>query len=124
MIWSLTARNQPDNAMAAHAQRERCGILRAAMLEALDGVDTAAARMLKLRIHCSADAVAIWYMRPELMSMLASQRGEVTARQMLACLSVHFQGLLPAGLAAQLLPDSAAPNAQSFRQLDIIEETS
>jgi hypothetical protein len=84
------------------APRERIEAIRAAMLEALAGTDAPGSRLLMLRVHCAEDAVGLWYMRPEVMSMLASRHGEATARRTLARLGTHFQGVLPAGLERPL----------------------
>ena len=100
-------------ALATH--QERTEALRSAMLEALAGIGPAPeARALMHRIHFAGDAVCLWYMRPEVMSMLASHHGEAVARQTLARLGIHFQGILPQGLASQLRPTGRAGAAASF----------
>ena len=104
MNWFSSSRGQAGSdacgAVHAHAvHKERTEVIRAAMLEALAGTDAPAARVLMLRIHCAGDAVGLWYMRPEVMSMLASRHGEAAARRTLARLGIHFQGVLPEGLS-------------------------
>ena len=129
MNWFSSGRSQAgsESAGAGHAHaihREGTETIRAAMLETLAGADSPAARMLMLRIHCAGDAVGLWYMRPEVMSVLASRHGEAMARQTLARLSVHFRELLPEGLAAQLRPAASCAISVHSRRLDFIEETS
>jgi hypothetical protein len=107
MNWFSSSRGQAGSDSCSvsqgHAiQKERIETIRAAMLEALAGTDAPGARVLMLRIHCAGDAVGLWYMRPEVMSMLASRHGEATARRTLARLGIHFQGILPEGLSRRL----------------------
>ena len=118
MNWFSSGRPQaghesPSVGRAHAIQKERTEVIRAAMLEALADADTPAARMLMLRIHCAGDAVGLWYMRPEAMSVLAARHGEAMARQTLARLGVHFREILPEGLASQLRPNALSGTAVS-----------
>jgi len=107
MNWFSSSRghaasDSPSAATAHTAHRERTEAIRAVMLDALAGADAPGARTLMLRIHCATDAVGLWYMRPEVMTLLASRHGEATARRTLQRLSTHFQGILPAGLSGRI----------------------
>ncbi|ROZ72048.1 hypothetical protein [Ramlibacter sp. WS9] len=120
MNWFSSSRglagSEPAGAGPARAtHKERTEALRSAMLEALAGISAApGARALMHRIHVAGDAVGLWYMRPEVMSMLASYHGEAVARQTLARLGIHFQGILPEGLASQLRPTGRTGTPASF----------
>jgi hypothetical protein len=109
---------RPAFTPAAH--RERTEVIRAAMLETMEGLATPEARGLMRRILCAGDAERLWYLRPEAMSILASSRGEALARQTLAQLSVHFKDVLPGGLASELRAAGPVWN----RPPDTSEETS
>ena len=102
----------PGPAPALHRQRTEA--VRAAMLEALAGTDQPAARSLVIRVHCAADAVGLWYLRPEVMSVLAARHGEAAARQTLARLGVHFRDILPEGLASRPRPAGLCGIPASF----------
>ena len=114
-------RGRPAFTPAAH--RERTEVIRAAMLEALEGLAAPEARALMRRILGAGDAERLWYLRPEAMSILASAHGEAFARQTLARLSVHFKDVLPAGLASELRAVGLAGASVWNRPPDISEET-
>lgn len=60
-----------------------------------------AATSLGRRIRFAADVQALWFMRSELMGLLARNVGEAAAREKLSTLSVSFKGLLPPGLQSR-----------------------
>jgi hypothetical protein len=60
--------------------------------------DAGASLQRRLRF---ADAQGLWFMRSELMALLARTRGEVAAREAVTGLSLRFEGLLPASLKAR-----------------------
>ncbi|NML48211.1 hypothetical protein HHL11_30970 [Ramlibacter sp. G-1-2-2] len=78
--------------------------VREAML-ALAGLttDDRAASLIR-RIRYAADLEALWYMRGELMHMLARSHGEVIAREKLEDLSELFTDFLPRGLRSRPSP--------------------
>ena len=81
--------------------------VRQTMLE-LAGADSSE-RALKLarRIHHAMDIQSLWFLRGELMALLARSRGEAAALEQLAELSDLFQGLLPHGLRSRPSPLSS-----------------
>lgn len=54
---------------------------------------------LALRIDAAPDLQALWYLRIELMTVLAAAQGEARAGSALEMISGLFDGLLPRGLS-------------------------
>src|SRR5690349_19880658 len=50
------------------------------------------------RIRYATDIQDLWYLRGDLMGVLAKLHGETIAREKLASINAQFQGLLPGGL--------------------------
>jgi len=86
-------------------QDEAIGLedIRAVMLE-MAGKPTDASAALLRRIRYASDPQALWFMRSELMALLAHQEGEVMARTKLEVLSEMFHELLPRGLRSRPSP--------------------
>ena len=59
---------------------------------------------LSRRIRYATDLQALWFMRGELMGMMARSYGEVAARERLDTLSSLFEDLLPSGLRSRPSP--------------------
>jgi hypothetical protein len=59
------------------------------------------------RIRYAADAVGLWYLRADLMAMLASRDGEVQAREQVRAITEMFEHLLPQGLKSRPSPLAA-----------------
>jgi hypothetical protein len=51
------------------------------------------------RIRYAGDVQALWYVRGELMAVLADMHGEATARTLVKKVSDRFRGVLPPSLA-------------------------
>lgn len=82
---------------------ENTEAIRAAMLRLLDAdTEAGATGSLARRVLFASDAEGLWYLRSEIMSVLASSRGEAAARELLAGISVLFHEVLPEGLASPL----------------------
>lgn len=56
------------------------------------------------RIRYATDIKDLWYLRGDLMGVLAKLHDEATARQTIASINAQFQGLLPGGLNARPSP--------------------
>ena len=79
--------------------------LRAAMLACLEKADVNNhAPALQRRVAYAKDVQTLWYLRADLMGVLASHCGETTARAQLDCITLQFKGLLPKGLIARSSP--------------------
>lgn len=50
------------------------------------------------RIRYAVNAQGLWYLRSELMAILAGIHGETVARQKITAISSRFKGLLPSSL--------------------------
>lgn len=70
----------------------------------LDGSERAEKLARRIRY---ADLEALWFMRGELMGMLARTHGEAAARERLLGLSAMFEDLLPSGLRSRPSPLNA-----------------
>ncbi|HUR89737.1 MAG TPA: hypothetical protein VMZ74_11670 [Ramlibacter sp.] len=77
--------------------------IRTAMLR-MAGPPTEASAILVRRIRYSADPQALWFLRSELMALLARKHGELVARTQLEMLSDMFRELLPSGLRSRPSP--------------------
>lgn len=77
--------------------------IRAEMLDMV-GPPTEATAGLVRRISYAADPQALWFMRSELMGLLARREGEAVARVQLEMLSDMFRELLPSGLRSRPSP--------------------
>lgn len=60
------------------------------LLFAAPAIDESQQLELLQRLRYAADLEALWYLRPELVSALAQQRGEREARTRVLALSHHF----------------------------------
>jgi len=78
--------------------------IRLAMLECLaqNGVD--AKSVIHMRVAYANDIQDLWYLRGDVMAVIASREGEVAAKKKLAQISVRFDGLLPRALTARNSP--------------------
>lgn len=80
--------------------------LRMLALASLDGSERSA--LLSRRIRYATDLQALWFMRGELMALLAHVHGEAAARQKLEVLSDMFRDLLPSSLLSRPSPLSSS----------------
>lgn len=78
--------------------------IRQAMLDCLGAPGAAAYPQLQLRMAYASDVQELWYLRGDLMAVIAAKDGEVTARRKLARISDMFKGHLPKGLATRPSP--------------------
>ncbi len=62
------------------ARSEATELIRSVLIKALAGAATPAAHLLRLRIQYATGAEPLWYLRPEVMGVLASLHGEAHAR--------------------------------------------
>lgn len=83
-----------------HSRTENIRQTMLGMVE-LDGSERAEKLARRIRY---ADLEALWFMRGELMGMLARSHGEVAARERLEGLGRLFQDMLPSGLRSRPSP--------------------
>jgi hypothetical protein len=82
---------------------------RKAMLELLEGEMGEHAARLNLRIRCAASLQSLWFMRSDMMAVLAASHGEVEARHRLELISETVRDSLPSGLRSRPSPLSREP---------------
>jgi hypothetical protein len=78
--------------------------IRDAMLVLLGRAEGDRATHVKRRIRYAGDVQALWFLRGDLMAVLAGAHGETAARQMLVGVSSMFDNLLPQGLRSRPSP--------------------
>lgn len=85
-------------ASATPSLSDRLEEIRQAMLDGLEDAGGRPFARIERRVLFAPDAESLWYLRPELLMVIASMRGEMAARQLLEQISPMFTGLLPKGL--------------------------
>ncbi|MBC5764344.1 hypothetical protein [Ramlibacter albus] len=85
-------------ALSREEARERMEEIRRTMTDLASSCGGRASAGLAMRVHYAADVQALWFMRSELMGLLAISRGEGAAREAIEKLGAMFNGLLPEGL--------------------------
>jgi hypothetical protein len=83
--------------------QDRIEGIRDCMLEAL-GAEAPEFAYIARRIRYAPDIQALWYLRGDLMAVLAAKEGETAAGRRIESISAMFAGLLPRGLGARNSP--------------------
>lgn len=83
------------------------GDIRDSMLALLTPVGDDRVSHVVRRIRYASDVQALWFLRGDLMAVLASRYGEATAREKLEAVSEMFEDMLPPGLRSRPSPLSA-----------------
>jgi hypothetical protein len=78
--------------------------VRQAMLDGLDESSAVGSHSVRMRVTYARDLQDLWYLRGDLMAVLAAMDGEVAARQKLLYISNMFKGHLPRGLSSRPSP--------------------
>lgn len=78
--------------------------IRQAMLNALAEAGESCFSPVARRIDCADDAPSLWFLRAEMMGVLAARYGEERARERLREISDQFEGVLPKGLRTRASP--------------------
>lgn len=105
---------------AAHpaevANEPHCGLeeIREAMLAQLDGIQNPTFRR---RVTYACDVQGLWYLRGDLMSLLAAKVGEARAQEEIVRITAMFQHLLPSGLRSRPSPFNT-PSRIPFQDSD------
>ena len=77
--------------------KDRIAAIRQAMLDQLADLPSShALSKMRTRIPYSPDIQALWYLRADMMTLLAAALGESVATQRLTAITALFDGLLPA----------------------------
>jgi hypothetical protein len=104
-FFELFGTSSPANLAPPH---EMVGIeeIRARMLELLEGINEP---HITRRVRYSLDVQGLWYMRGDLLAVLAKHRGETVAFQKVDALTPLFRGALPQGLVPRHSPLNSGP---------------
>lgn len=78
--------------------------IRECMLELIEEAGPGKYPHVTRRIRYAGDLQGLWYLRGDLMAVLASMHGEVAARERVQSITQMFRGLLPGGLASRPSP--------------------
>ena len=78
--------------------------IRDSMLVLVAGAGGDRAPHVTRRIRYANDVQALWFLRGDLMAVLASSHGETRAREMIVTISGMFEDLLPQGLRSRPSP--------------------
>lgn len=78
--------------------------IRNAMLDCLDAAGTNAHGAVERRVIYAHNLQDLWYLRGDLMAVLATTDGESAARRKVSQISDMFKGLLPQGLTSRPSP--------------------
>ncbi len=91
----------PSGRQVQSAARSRTESARQAMLDAMTdaGLDELYRPVVE-RIRYADGIEALWYVRSDMMTALAAERGEAYARRKLDALSRLFEAVLPTGLGS------------------------
>jgi hypothetical protein len=78
--------------------------IRQRMVELLDGEEDERAAIVRRRVRYADQVESLWFMRGELMAVLARSRGEAAALELVSSVSEMFDDLLPEGLRSRPSP--------------------
>ncbi|WP_367846290.1 hypothetical protein [Rhodoferax sp. WC2427] len=90
-----------DSARADAGRAQQLEQVRTAMLECLGDVGGFEGPILRQRVAYAKDVQTLWFLRADLMGVLASRDGEGAARNRMDQIAPLFQGLLPKGLVSR-----------------------
>lgn len=82
--------------------------IRSAMLALVEEAGVGEHPHVERRIRYAIDVLALWYLRGDLMAVLAGRYGEAGARERLDPVSDMFRAMLPQGLRSRPSPLGAA----------------
>jgi hypothetical protein len=83
------------------AEPVRIDDVREMMLASIDAMGTGGSTRIAQRIRHAADVEALWFLRGDLMLLLAGSHGEFAALEKMHAISSVFEHLLPEGLRSR-----------------------
>ena len=97
------------------AALEEVGIedIRTSMLALIGDVEEQKFLHVGRRIRYASEVMGLWYLRGDLMALLASRHGEVRARENLREITGMFEDMLPRGLRSRPSPLAARDGSNS-----------
>lgn len=78
--------------------------IRESMLALVGDAPDGSYRHIARRIRYAVDVHSLWYMRGDLMALLAGRHGEAVAREKIEMLTEMFEEFLPQGLKSRPTP--------------------
>lgn len=75
--------------------------VREAMLDAMGASGASGYPLVRLRLSYANEIQDLWYLREDLMSVIAAIEGESVARSKLTQISQMFRGLMPRGMSTR-----------------------
>jgi hypothetical protein len=108
-IWALFG-GPPNEPPSTEIQRVSVDDVRRRMHELAISVSGERAQQVVRRIRYASDVEALWFIRSELMALLAGELGEAAALEEVDAISDMFEDLLPEGLRSR-----PSPLSPSFR---------
>lgn len=104
-FYALLARIHPPQPESASTVLEySVEHIREAMLELVGDAPDGSYRHIGRRIRYAVDVHSLWYLRGDLMALLAGRHGEVAARERIDVLTEMFEDFLPQGLKSRPSP--------------------
>ncbi|MBC7471224.1 MAG: hypothetical protein H7322_18035 [Ramlibacter sp.] len=102
-FYALLARIHPPEPESTVLEYSVEGI-RESMLELVGDAPETLYRHIGRRIRYAGDVHALWYLRGDLMALLAGRHGEAVAREKIEMLTEMFEDFLPQGLKSRPSP--------------------
>jgi hypothetical protein len=95
-LHGLIGRDAP--ASTAWVRDQQLEEVRRAMIGSLSGFSGCEVARMNIRLRYAGDIEALWYLRTDLLGILAPLQGEPYAKNVMAQVTLLFQGLLPRAL--------------------------
>ena len=99
----------------AESALEEVGIedIRTSMLALIGDIEEQKFLHVGRRIRYASEVMGLWYLRGDLMALLASRHGEVQARANLKTITDMFEDMLPKGLRSRPSPLASRDGSNS-----------
>ncbi|MES2633655.1 MAG: hypothetical protein V4669_11835 [Pseudomonadota bacterium] len=103
-IYAIFGSGPPQGEPVTLASKIDMEVVRLEMLALLDGAQGERVPSLRRRITYAGEIQGLWFLRGELMAVLANLHGETVARELIGEVSQLFDGLVPDGLRSRPSP--------------------
>jgi hypothetical protein len=107
-LWALFGAAPAEPVVSTIIERVTVEDIRAQMQQLAESVAGERSEQVMRRIRYASDVEALWFIRSELMALLAGSRGEAAALEAIDAISDMFENLLPEGLRSRPSPLSAS----------------
>lgn len=107
-FYALLARVNPQPEAESTVLQHSLESIREAMLELVGHPAGESFPHVARRIHYAVDVHALWYLRGDVMAVLASRHGEAVALEQIDALTEMFEEFLPQGLRSRPSPLSSS----------------